>query len=61
MQELVEEIVSPFGAIVFSSSFTISKQHRTEIWAVDERDEYWRNGGEDSSCSLFISWARSTR
>lgn len=61
MQELVEEIVSPFGAIVFSSSVTISKQHRTEIWAVDEREEYRRNGGEGSNCSLFISWARSTR
>ena len=62
MQELVENVFSPFGATVYCASAFNSKLHRTEIWAVDER-EARGNGGKNSwperSCSFSAEWKRT--
>ena len=61
MQDLVENVFSPYGVTVFSTSVFNSKLHRTVIWAVDER-EARRNGGKNScpsSCSFSAEWTRT--
>ena len=60
MQELVEQVYSPFGVTVCSTSVINSKFHRTEIWAVDEREECRGNGRKDSCFSFSVGWARSS-
>lgn len=62
MQELVENVFSPFGVTVYSTSGLNLKLDRTVIWAVDER-EARRDGGKSScpkrSCSFSAEWKRS--
>ena len=63
MQELVENVFSPFGVTVYSTSVFNSKLHRTVIWAVDER-EARSNGGKSScpkrsSCPFSVEWTRT--
>ena len=61
MQDLVENVFSPYGVTVFSTSVFNSKLHRTVIWAVDER-EARRNGGKNSCpkrSTFSAEWTRT--